>query len=153
MKTTIKYLILLIGITANAQLQQETTNYSYDNLNRLVQVVFNNGSTHDYVYDDIGNRTQLNIQTLSIDEEVLKNTITVYPNPTSNFLNIKLPQTILGKNLVIELYDINGQLITDKKPKIKNNLLIINVNSLSNGVYLLHLKNGNQKWSKLFIKK
>ena len=153
MKTTIKYLIILIGITANAQLQQETTNYSYDNLNRLVQVVFNDGSTKNYVYDDLGNRTQLNIQTLSIDSETLSNPIIMYPNPTDDALNVKLPQTILGKNLIIKLYDINGQLITDKKPKIENNLLIINVNSLSNGVYLLHLKNDKQKWSKLFIKK
>ena len=153
MKTTIKYLIILIGITANAQLQQETTNYSYDNLNRLVQVVFNDGSTKNYVYDDLGNRTQLNIQTLSIDSETLSNPIIMYPNPTDDALNVKLPQSILGKNLIIKLYDINGQLITDKKPKIENNLLIINVNSLSNGVYLLHLKNDKQKWSKLFIKK
>ena len=153
MKTTIKYLIILIGITANAQLQQETTNYSYDNLNRLVQVVFKDGSTKNYVYDDLGNRTQLNIQTLSIDSETLSNPIIMYPNPTDDALNVKLPQSILGKNLIIKLYDINGQLITDKKPKIENNLLIINVNSLSNGVYLLHLKNDKQKWSKLFIKK
>ena len=142
-----------MSISANAQLQQETTNYSYGNLNRLVQVVFNDGSTKNYVYDDLGNRTQLNIQTLSIDSETLSNPIIMYPNPTDDALNVKLPQTILGKNLIIKLYDINGQLITDKKPKIENNLLIINVNSLSNGVYLLHLKNDKQKWSKLFIKK
>ena len=142
-----------MSISANAQLQQETTNYSYGNLNRLVQVVFNDGSTKNYVYDDLGNRTQLNIQTLSIDSETLSNPIIMYPNPTDDALNVKLPQTILGKNLIIKLYDINGQLITDKKPKIENNLLIINVNSLSNGVYLLHLKNDTNKWSKLFIKK
>jgi len=141
-----------MSISANAQLQQETTNYSYGNLNRLVQVVFNDGSTKNYVYDDLGNRTQLNIQTLSIDSETLSNPIIMYPNPTDDALNVKLPQTILGKNLIIKLYDINGQLITDKKPKIENNLLIINVNSLSNGVYLLHLKNDTNKWSKLFIK-
>ena len=142
-----------MSISANAQLQQETTNYSYGNLNRLVQVVFNDGSTKNYVYDDLGNRTQLNIQTLSIDSETLSNPIIMYPNPTDDALNVKLPQTILGKNLIIKLYDINGQLITDKKPKIENNLLIINVNSLTNGVYLLHLKNDTNKWSKLFIKK
>ena len=59
-----------MSISANAQLQQETTNYSYGNLNRLVQVVFNDGSTKNYVYDDLGNRTQLNIQTLSIDKKL-----------------------------------------------------------------------------------
>ena len=155
MKTTIKYLLLLIGITANAQLQQETTTYSYDNLNRLVQVVFNDDSTHDYVYDDIGNRTQLNITdvTLGIDSETLQNPIIVYPNPTDSFLNIKLPDSFISQNLTIQLYDVNGRLVANSKPTITDNQITINVNTLSNGVYLLHLNNNNQKWSKLFIKK
>ena len=153
MKTTIKYLLILISISANAQLEQKTTDYSYDNLNRLVQVVFNDNSTHNYVYDDIGNRTQLNIETLSIDTETLTNTITVYPNPTDNFLNIKLPDSFTSKSTYIQIYDVNGRLIVDNKPTIIDNQITINVNSLSNGVYLIHLITDSQKWSKLFIKK
>ncbi len=153
MKTTIKYLILLFSISVNAQLEEETTTYSYDNLNRLVQVVFNDDSTHNYVYDDLGNRTQLNIQTLSIDEETLRNTITVYPNPTDSLLNIQLPDSFNHENTIIQLYDINGRLIVDNKPTITNSQITINVDALSNGVYLLYLKTDNQKWSKLFIKK
>jgi len=151
MKTTIKYLILLIGITTYSQ--EVETNYSYDNLNRLVQVVFNDGTTHNYVYDDLGNRTQLNIETLSIDEEMLQNVIIVYPNPTDQYLNIKLPSNINSNETNIKLYDINGRLIKNNQVEINDNRIIINVNSLSNGVYLLHLVNGNKKWSKLFIKK
>lgn len=155
MKTTIKYLLILIGITANAQLQQETTTYSYDNLNRLVQVVFNDGKTNNYIYDDIGNRTQLNItdSTLGVDSEVLENPIVVYPNPTDSFLNITFPREFNSKNIIISLYDVNGRLIIDNKSKIENNEAIIDVHSLPNGIYLLHLKNDNQIWSKLFIKK
>lgn len=155
MKTTIKYLVLLISISANAQLEQETTTYSYDNLNRLVQVVFNDNSKHDYVYDDLGNRTQLNItdSTLGIDSEVLQNTITVYPNPTESFLNVKLPDSFTSKNTSIQLYDVNGRLIVNNKPTIIDNQITINVNNLSKGVYLIHLITDNQKWSKLFIKK
>lgn len=33
--------------------------YQYDNLNRLIKVVFNHGETYEYVYDNLGNRTQL----------------------------------------------------------------------------------------------
>jgi len=153
MKTTIKYLLILISITANAQLEIETTTYSYDNLNRLAQVVFNDGSTHDYVYDDIGNRTQLNIETLSIDAETLKTPIIVYPNPTESYLNIKFPTEFNSKDIVIELYDVNGKLVTDNKSKVQDNHINIDVKSLSNGVYLLHLKSDDKKWSQLFIKK
>lgn len=153
MKTTIKYLLLLISISVNAQLEQETTTYSYDNLNRLVQVVFNDGSTNSYVYDDIGNRTQINIETLSIDVETLKTPIILYPNPTESFLNIKFPMEFNSKDITIELYDINGRLVSDDKSIVQENHVNIDVNALSNGVYLLHLKSDDRKWSKLFIKK
>ena len=153
MKTTIKYLLLFISISIYAQDQVETT-YSYDNLNRLVKVVFNDGTKEkNYVYDDLGNRIALNITTLSINAETLKNSITVYPNPTGHFLNIQLPQTILGKKISITLYDINGKQIKNSKIEVKDNSALINVENLSKGVYLLHLINEDKKWSQLFIKK
>ena len=155
MKTTIKYLIILIGISVNAQLEQKTTDYSYDNLNRLVQVVFNDGSEKHYLYDDLGNRIQLEINnsTLGIIPEVLRNPIIVYPNPTDNALNISLPKDLELKNVIIELYDVKGRLIPSDKYELRENQISINVNELSNGVYLLHLKSNGKKWSKLFIKK
>ena len=152
MKTTIKYLFFLISISVYAQEIVETT-YEYDNLNRLVKVVFTGEKEKNYVYDDLGNRIALNITTLSIDAEILKNTITVYPNPTGSFLNIQLPETILGKNISIILYDINGKQIEKSKIKVKDNSAMINVENLSKGVYLLHIENKDKKWSQLFIKK
>ena len=154
MKTTIKYILLLIGITANAQLVQETTTYSYDYLNRLVQVVFDDGSTHNYVYDNLGNRIQLNTQTLDIDSVTLQNAITVYPNPTKEILNIKVPESIIiNEDLTITLYDINGKIINQVKPKIIDHNLFIRVSELSIGTYIVHLKNGNNQWSQIVIKK
>ncbi|WP_026776315.1 T9SS type A sorting domain-containing protein [Polaribacter sp. Hel_I_88] len=152
MKIKIKYLFLLICISAYTQGIVETT-YEYDNLNRLVKVVFTGEKEKNYVYDDLGNRIVLNITTLSIDAEILKNTITVYPNPTDSFLNIQLPQTILGENISIVLYDINGKQIKKSEIKVKDNSAMINVENLSKGVYLLHIKNEDKKWSQLFIKK
>lgn len=153
MKTTIKYILLFIGFTANAQLVQETTTYSYDNLNRLIQVVFYDGSTHDYVYDDLGNRIQLNIQVLSIEEETLKNTITVYPNPTSNVINVMFPENLISKESNITIYDINGSLVKNHEATIVNNGVTIPTNRLSTGVYLLKVVSDNKTWSQLFIKK
>lgn len=152
MKTTIKYLLLFIGISVYAQDQVETT-YEYDNLNRLVKVVFTGETEKNYVYDDLGNRIALNITTLSIDTETLKNSITVYPNPTDSFLNIKLPQTILDKDISIKLYDINGKQIKNQKITLKNNSVNINVEQIPKGVYLIHLINNDKNWSQLFIKK
>ncbi|WP_299223127.1 T9SS type A sorting domain-containing protein [uncultured Psychroserpens sp.] len=153
MKTKIKYLLILFGISANAQLQQETTTYSYDNLNRLVQVVFNDGSTHDYVYDNLGNRTQLNIETLSLDEEVLKNRIIVYPNPTNKILNIQMPTELVSNQLEIQLFDVDGKMILDHNAQIVENSISIDVSRFLSGIYLIHIKSDNKQWSKLFIKK
>lgn len=153
MKTTITYILLFISISVNAQLVQETTTYSYDNLNRLIQVVFYDGSTHDYVYDDLGNRIQLNIQSLSIDEETLKNTITVYPNPTSNIINIMFPENLISKDSNITIYDINGSLINNHNSTIVNNGITISTDRLSTGVYLIKVVSDKKTWSQLFIKK
>ncbi|MCD5390194.1 MAG: RHS repeat protein [Candidatus Pacebacteria bacterium] len=37
--------------------------YEYDSLNRLVKVVFTNGETYEYTYDNLGNRTLLTVVT------------------------------------------------------------------------------------------
>ena len=55
MKRIVTSLALLFGISAYAQLDHTENHYTYDNLNRLVQVV-SNGETISYTYDDIGNR-------------------------------------------------------------------------------------------------
>ena len=124
MKTTIiTYILLLISITVNAQLVQETQTYEYDNLNRLVKVVFNNGNTKEYVYDNLGNRIQVNLQTLNVDSETLQNTITFYPNPTSQFININVPDRILNQNVQVILYDINGRQLTSNIEQVQSTTL------------------------------
>jgi len=156
MKTTITYITLLIGITGYAQLDQIETIYSYDNLNRLVQVVSNgetNGFTRSYTYDDIGNRLSIDAEVLGIDDEVLKNMITVYPNPADQFLNIQLPQNIISSETTIELYDVSGRVIDSPNPIIQSHTMTMNVNSLSDGVYLIKVNNGSEQWAQLFIKK
>jgi YD repeat-containing protein len=152
MKKSITFLILFLGITTYAQ-ETITNDYEYDNLNRLVKVVFNGDKEINYVYDDLGNRIGLNIETLSITKETLINTITVYPNPTTRFLNIKLPENVFEKNTIFKLYDINGKLVTSHQTEIKENSAQINVENLSKGVYLLHLTSNNKNWSQIFIKK
>jgi YD repeat-containing protein len=152
MKKTITYIIFFFSITIYAQ-ETATTDYEYDNLNRLIKVVFNGDKEKNYVYDDLGNRIGLSIETLSISSETLKNTITVYPNPTDSFLTIKLPENLTNKNVVIKLYDINGKVITNHNTEIKENSALLDVKKLSKGVYLLHLISNNKNWSQIFIKK
>lgn len=51
------HILFLIPITLFAQdWHEEERIYEYDNLNRLVKVVFNNGIVYEYQYDNLGNR-------------------------------------------------------------------------------------------------
>lgn len=151
------YIALLILLSINVEAQvitEETIEYSYDNLNRLIHVIWEEGIEKMYVYDDVGNRTQLQrIGNLGINDEMLRSTITVYPNPASEFLNIQLPENIVSENTVVNLYDVNGRLIINQEYKMENREIRILVNNLSNGVYLLRITNNQQIWSQLFIKK
>lgn len=140
-------------VVFSQQSHEETTTYSYDNLNRLVQVIYNDGTSYGYVYDNLGNRIQLDVEILGIDEEDLKNTITLYPNPPDEFLSVQMPENLISETSEISLYDVNGRLLKFQKLKVENRVIRISVENLSNGVYLLRVTNNDQNWSQLFIKK
>ncbi len=69
---------------------------------------------------------------------------TVYPNPTSDFLNIKSSQKISK----IEIYDMSGKLV--KSGILKDEK--INVQNLSKGNYLLKIQTENGVVTSKFIK-
>ncbi|WP_430411339.1 T9SS type A sorting domain-containing protein [Kordia sp.] len=56
MKNLINILLFIIPITLFAQVHEEQRMYEYDNLNRLVKVVFYSGIVYEYNYDNLGNR-------------------------------------------------------------------------------------------------
>ena len=70
--------------------------------------------------------------------------ITLYPNPTSDFLNIKSSQKISK----IEIYDMSGKLVRSEKLKDEK----VNVQSLLNGNYLLKIQTENGVVTSKFIK-
>ncbi|WP_298509058.1 T9SS type A sorting domain-containing protein [uncultured Kordia sp.] len=52
----ILFLIFLTPIALFAQIHEESRIYEYDNLNRLVKVVYYSGIVYEYNYDNLGNR-------------------------------------------------------------------------------------------------
>ena len=77
---------------------------------------------------------------ISIDKNV-----TVYPNPSSDFINIKLNNIKINN---IAIYNVNGKLISN----LNNN--IINVSSYKKGYYILKITDVNNNiYSSSFIKK
>ena len=75
--------------------------------------------------------------------EILKNSISIYPNPVHDVLHISAD----GVFDTYVIYDLLG------KKLIESNQNIISVESISQGVYLLEAKRGNLKVIQRFVKK
>lgn len=77
------------------------------------------------------------------NEIVTNNIIQIYPNPTTNFINISTKKKITSA----EIYDINGRQLL-KTNNVENK---ISVENLPNGMYLLklQLENGATKTEKI----
>lgn len=83
---------------------------------------------------------------LSVAENEFAN-IKVYPNPTKGILNISLPQT--SEATTLTLVDIQGRQILTKETSNTNETL--NIEHLSEGVYILNIQSGSLKTSKKVV--
>jgi hypothetical protein len=85
----------------------------------------------------------LEIQLLGLGESVLNN-LKLYPNPTSNYLYIE------GNDnpVTISIYSVLGKKVISAKNTNK-----IDVKGLSNGIYIIRIKEGLKEVIKKFIKK
>jgi len=86
--------------------------------------------------------------TLNLLEINGENQLKIYPNPTSNFLNIEIPKSMLG-NYNYTIIDQSGKQID--KGKINSNLSKIDVNTYSAGKYILTLQNSKSVITGHFI--
>ena len=72
--------------------------------------------------------------------------IKIYPNPTSDFINITLSEGSQIKQA--EIYDINGKMVFEST----NHLNQINMSALESGIYLLQIETETGQISKQIIK-
>jgi len=78
--------------------------------------------------------TDVSIISNNVDEQIV-----IYPNPTRNFLNIKIEN---NSNHIFTIADITGQDLFVSKT-ITTNSHLINTEVLANGVYFIKIKNTN----------
>lgn len=105
----------------------------------------------NFVYDDFGsgftldNIKILDANLLSISENIKNSPIDIYPNPTSDFVNIKINENIES----VEIFDSSGKLIS----KDSSGREQISVSFLQNGLYILKVKTKNSTYTKKINKK
>lgn len=105
------------------------------NLTNVFQEVNIQDLTGDFQIDyDTPGVIKLKSFQLSVEDYNL-DTISVFPNPASNFITIKASQKISE----ISIYNLLGQMVS--KPKFTNTIL--DVSNLSKGMYLLNIEMNN----------
>lgn len=86
------------------------------------------------------------VSNLSVGNNELLN-VSVYPNPTKGILNIRLPQN--SEKTTLYLNDIQGRRILTKETA--NTDEVLNIENLSDGVYILSIQNGSLKTTKKIV--
>ncbi|MGB0916685.1 MAG: FG-GAP-like repeat-containing protein [Flavobacteriales bacterium] len=134
--------------------------YPY-NINDLVSITGANTSQPRYYYyfydweveggslECVSDREEVvvSIGTVGVEEGELIDA-KVYPNPTSDFLNISIPTTVEG-NIDLKIMDVAGNLIQSSSITAGQNQL--NVSGLAKGVYLLEMNTNKGLFSRRII--
>jgi len=87
------------------------------------------------------------IDDLSTDRYTFESSISLYPNPTRNILNIEIKSKAEIKKL--KLFNLNGIQIET----VVNNKKQLNVENLSNGIYFIKITTNQETVIKRFVKK
>ncbi|MCF8331876.1 MAG: T9SS type A sorting domain-containing protein [Bacteroidales bacterium] len=112
-------------------------NYNHDVIRAAT---YGRGLWESHLYSSVGIKNKIKPE--------LK--LTVYPNPASNTINIKLPGRRKSYNL--QAYSVDGALVKDITISDKQDTETINVSDLPRGVYHLRLLSGQNVFSGSFVK-
>ena len=95
--------------------------YEINEVDNYKQLVLTNLDNNKLYYNNI---------TLSQENFLFENTLSLYPNPVQNILNIKNTASNLSK---VQIYDLNGRLLQNHA--MQTNEVSLNVSQLNSGVY------------------
>ena len=72
------------------------------------------------------------LQILGIEDQLLKETFAIYPNPVTDIFNVSFPQQT--ERAVVTIFDVLGkQVMTQEISAVENR---VNISELSGGVYI-----------------
>ena len=110
------------------------------------------GATKSFDGDVVGHIGQFDFWVIKLSEmvkieELNENNFSIFPNPTSEILNLKWDSQY---NIsLIEVVNLHGNRIITQKVKGGQTSTIIDVNQLPNGIYTLRF---NNSWTSRFVK-
>jgi len=87
-------------------------------------------------------------QTTGMASSINNNSISVYPNPATNFINIDVNKLSNADKINIKIINTTGQTVYSKEYTNMNGIIKIETSNLSQGMYYLMLNNGVNRLSK-----
>ena len=81
-------------------------------------------------------------------EDLEASNILVFPNPTSNFLNVKFEESTAAR---FTIFDIYGKKVFEKAMSIQQNLQLP-IEHFTSGIYFLKIEMDGEKWVQKFVK-
>jgi hypothetical protein len=120
------------------QINQVYANSNPDTLNNYYWVITEANGCFNKAYYNAQSLTGVTNTKAAVTD------VKIYPNPTSNFINVEINSTLTG-NINVELTDMLGQKI-DALPAV-NNKAVIDVSKLAAGVYIIDCYQGGVKIS------
>ncbi|MFD0837359.1 ELWxxDGT repeat protein [Mariniflexile aquimaris] len=108
------------------------------------------GNTLFFIADNGANGNELwalETQSLDInDNKLTKSNLSIYPNPSNGFINIKNESNITIEKLIV--YSITGKHIIEQN-NVSNG---INIAHLKNGLYFIRIQSSNETFTYKFVK-
>ncbi|MFA7686353.1 MAG: T9SS type A sorting domain-containing protein [Moheibacter sp.] len=82
-------------------------------------------------------------------QDVLNQSLQIYPNPSNGELNIQLKEK--SNNISLNIYDLTGKRVAQNTFE-NSNKLNVNLSHLPPGTYVIHLVADGKKWTQKWIK-
>lgn len=124
-----------------------------DELLQLYYLIYGNNSPQSITSILNGNYSFLRQKSKdkSINPLLLKDEFSVYPNPSTTYLNIDLPSEELIED--VSIYNTTGTLVfqQNKNNFINMSNIKIEINNLTNGTYIIRVKSNDNIYSKKFV--
>ena len=76
--------------------------------------------------------------------------VTIYPNPATSQVSIKIPEISIHRNCTVAVYDLNGRLVIQKR--LTSETEKIDIANLQSGVYIFNITSDSAKTTKRVVK-
>ena len=113
--------------------------------NEEITVTFNSNEIHVCMiierFDSDGNSCEEQYcSDITSVWKVFLGELSIYPNPTTDILNIQIPEYFIKRTINVKITDITGKKIFNQSYEAGSKTIQLDVNALEEGLYLISIK-------------